>query len=61
MDLDIFSEQVDTTIQSLGKATIESPVRGSAIFVEDSERVIIDTSLAFFNRCTAGWFRTNII
>jgi 6-phosphofructokinase 1 len=54
VDLDIFSEQVDTTIQSLGKATIESPVRGSAIFVEDSERVIIDTSLAFFNRCTEG-------
>ncbi|MGO9144984.1 MAG: ATP-dependent 6-phosphofructokinase [Desulfomonilia bacterium] len=54
MNLDIFSDHIDTTIQSLGKPTIESPVRGTTIFVEDNERVIIDTSLAFFNRCSSG-------
>lgn len=54
MDFDVFTEQVDTTIRSLGRSTIDSPVRGTAIFVDDSERVVIDTSLSFFNRCSSG-------
>ncbi|HVN71700.1 MAG TPA: ATP-dependent 6-phosphofructokinase [Desulfomonilia bacterium] len=50
MNLEIFSEDVDTTIRSLGKPTIDSPVRGTTIFVDDNERVIIDTSLESFNK-----------
>jgi len=54
MNHDIISEKIDTTIQSLGKATVESPVRGTAIFVEDSDRVLVDTSMAFFQKCSGG-------
>jgi 6-phosphofructokinase 1 len=54
VDSMIFEEHIDTTVQSLGKPSIESPVQGTTIFVDDSERVVIDTSLAFFNRCASG-------
>ncbi|HWR68970.1 MAG TPA: 6-phosphofructokinase, partial [Desulfomonilia bacterium] len=54
MDSIVFEEHIDTTVQSLGKPSIESPVQGTTIFVDDSERVVIDTSLAFFNRCASG-------
>jgi len=50
----IIEEHVDTAVRSLGKPGIESPVHGTAIFVDDSERVVIDTSLSFYNRCAKG-------
>ncbi len=54
MNHDVISEPIDTSIQSLGKETVESPVRGTAIFVDDSDRVIVDTSMAFFRNCASG-------
>lgn len=54
MNFDVLGEKLDTTIQSLGKASINSPVRGTTIFVDDSERVIVDTTLDYYNRCRSG-------
>ncbi|HPE44399.1 MAG TPA: ATP-dependent 6-phosphofructokinase [Deltaproteobacteria bacterium] len=54
MNSSIIEEHVDTAVRSLGKPGIESPVHGTAIFVDDSERVVIDTSLSFYNRCAKG-------
>ncbi|HPI92571.1 MAG TPA: ATP-dependent 6-phosphofructokinase [Deltaproteobacteria bacterium] len=54
MNQNIIEEHVDTSVHSLGRSSIESPVQGTSIFVDDSERVVIDTSLAFFNRCAGG-------
>lgn len=51
MKLDVFGDELDTTVQSLGKATIDSPVKGTTIFVDDTERVIVDTTLEYYNRC----------
>ena len=51
MKLDVFGEELDTTVQSLGKATIDSPVKGTTIFVDDTERVIVDTTLEYYDRC----------
>lgn len=56
MNQDIISEQIDTTIQSLGKAAVETPVRASTLFVEDSDRVLVDTSMAFFKKCRGSDF-----
>ncbi|HOJ13059.1 MAG TPA: ATP-dependent 6-phosphofructokinase [Deltaproteobacteria bacterium] len=51
MNQEAACRSIETTIKSLGRATIDSPVSGSTIFVEDHERVVIDTSLGFFKRC----------
>ena len=51
MKLDVFGDELDTTVQSLGKAAIDSPVKGTTIFVEDTERVIVDTTLEYYDRC----------
>lgn len=56
MSQDIISEQIDTSIQTLGKAAVETPVRASTLFVEDSDRVLVDTSMAFFKKCRGGDF-----
>lgn len=47
-------EDLDSTILSLGKPTIDSPVRGTTIFVEDDERVIVDSTLGHWNKYKAG-------
>ncbi len=54
MNRDMISGHHDTTVQSLGRPTITSPVHGTTIFVDDTERVVVDTSLDFFNRCASG-------
>lgn len=51
MYFDEFGEDLDTTIQSLGKATIDSPVKGTTLFVDDAERVVVNTSLGHYEVC----------
>jgi len=50
----LITGQLDTTVQSLGKPGIASPLQSNTIFVDETERVIIDTSLAFFNQCSGS-------
>jgi len=47
MDFKLISGDIDTTIKSLGKCRVDSPVRG-AVFVDDKESVLINTSLNVF-------------
>jgi 6-phosphofructokinase 1 len=54
VNLDFVKKQVDTTVQALGRPAIESPLQSNTIFVKDTERVVIDTSLAFFNQCAGS-------
>ena len=46
MNGEIVYEGIDTSIQSLGVPTIDSPLLATSRCVEEHERVIIDTSLA---------------
>ncbi|OPZ59910.1 MAG: 6-phosphofructokinase 1 [Deltaproteobacteria bacterium ADurb.Bin510] len=52
MDFKLISGDIDTTIKSLGKCRVDSPVRG-AVFVDDRESVLIDTSLNVFDEFKA--------
>lgn len=54
MNTHLITGQLDTTVQSLGKPGIASPLQSNTIFVDETERVIIDTSLAFFNQCSSS-------
>jgi len=51
MNGEIMCEEIDTTIQSLGDPTIDSPLLATTRFVEESERVLIDSSLTAVNAC----------
>lgn len=54
MNTHLITGQLDTTVQSLGKPGIAAPLQSNTIFVDETERVIIDTSLAFFNQCSGS-------
>ncbi|MDT8271635.1 MAG: ATP-dependent 6-phosphofructokinase [Desulfomonilia bacterium] len=54
MTVDLISAEVDTHVESVGKPTIDSPLRNTSSFVDDNERVLIDTSMKHFERCVAG-------
>lgn len=54
MNSGMLGQDIDTAIASLGRPAIDSPIPGTAIFVEDHDRVVIDTSLAFFRQCAGG-------
>ncbi len=49
MEFSFINEDVDTTIKSLGQPRIDSPVMG-ATFVDEHESLVINTSLANFER-----------
>ena len=51
MNGEIICEGIDTSVQSLGVPTIDSPLLATARCVEEHERVIIDSSLAALNTC----------
>lgn len=53
MYAEMIDQTIDTTIKTLGRPAIDSPISGTAIFVDDHERVVIDTSLEFFSRCVS--------
>ena len=45
MNEDFKIEDIDTTIRNLGKPGIDSPVKSTKIFIDDTERVLINTCL----------------
>jgi 6-phosphofructokinase 1 len=47
----MFEPAIDTAVKLLGRPAVDSPVSRGAIFVEDDERVVIDSSYGFFNQC----------
>lgn len=48
--MDLLHDTIDTDIVNLGTPRVESPVKGMT-FVEDDERVLIDTSISYVRRC----------
>jgi 6-phosphofructokinase 1 len=51
VNFDVFGDEIDSAIQSLGKPAIDSPVKGTSIFIDDAERVIVDSTLSHWNKC----------
>lgn len=51
MNGEIMCEGIDTTVQSLGVPTIDSPLLGATRCVEECERVLINSSLTAVNAC----------
>ncbi|MGC9324491.1 MAG: ATP-dependent 6-phosphofructokinase [Desulfomonilia bacterium] len=51
MNMDLVCAEKDTQIKSLGRPGIDSPVRNTSIFVDDSERILINTSMKHFDTC----------
>ncbi len=44
-------EGIDTKISTLGKPGIDSPVKSTTIFIDETERVLINTSLKYVQSC----------
>ena len=54
MNTNLITGQLDTSVRCLGKPGIASPLQSNTIFVDEAERVIIDSSLAFFKQCSGS-------
>jgi len=54
MSIDAVYDNFDTDIRAVGTPRVESPVKGKTVFVEDSERILFNTSLNYARKYLTG-------